>query len=181
MRDVENAPTRTWNHHQAAISSLPSTHFHSLHHDKHLCLPAATVEPLEQACTNETRITMSLIGNSSMHALPGALRILSALRLNKSKPSQSKATDSELPGWLELAGISVCFVTALAINVALVFGLLRLIAPQLPLACLIIFGEGFVLLQFIDHLEEKQELAWRVVMDEKAAEAMETDQTDSQF
>jgi len=70
-------------------------------------------------------------------------------------PKSSSSTD-----WFGILSLAVCFVAALVINIIFLYGLLQMMAPRLPLACLSIYGSGYGLMLLIGHFEKQEEEMW---------------------
>lgn len=117
----------------------------------------------------------TLINPSSMRAFSLTSQIFNttSFRKSKSKPyapiSKAKSSFSS-SDWLGILSIAVCFVAAFVINIVVLFGVLSLFAPKLPLACLSIYGSGYGLLLLIGHLEKKEEETWTLAMRKSRAE-----------
>jgi hypothetical protein len=75
-----------------------------------------------------------------------------------SMPTIAKSTSST--DWLGIFSLGVCFLAALVINIIFLYGLLQMLAPRLPLACLSIYGSGYGLMLLIGHFEKQEEEMW---------------------
>jgi hypothetical protein len=102
-----------------------------------------------------------LVNATSMNTFPIASQLLKSLRSSKPKasmPTIAKSTSST--DWLGIFSLGVCFLAALVINIIFLYGLLQMLAPRLPLACLSIYGSGYGLMLLIGHFEKQEEEMW---------------------
>jgi hypothetical protein len=92
-----------------------------------------------------------------MNSFPISSQLLQSLRSSKPKASMPISKTSESTDWF---GIALCFFAALVINIIFLYGLLQMLAPRLPLACLSIYGSGYGLMLLIGHFEKQEEEMW---------------------
>jgi len=101
-----------------------------------------------------------LINTTSMNTFPIASQLLKSLRSSKPKASMPVPKSSSSTDWFGILSLAVCFVAALVINIIFLYGLLQMMAPRLPLACLSIYGSGYGLMLLIGHFEKQEEEMW---------------------
>ena len=101
-----------------------------------------------------------LVNATSMNTFPIASQLLKSLRSSKPKASLPMPKSTSSTDWVGIFGLGLCFIAALVINIIFLYGLLQMLAPRLPLACLSIYGSGYGLMLLIGHFEKQEEEIW---------------------
>ncbi|PVI01135.1 hypothetical protein DM02DRAFT_654786 [Periconia macrospinosa] len=112
-----------------------------------------------------------LIDTSSSQSFPLASRVLRPRRTPSSSSSSSSPSRSKKPHFLpdfpdsaaiyQMILAVLCFVAALYTNITVLAAGLRLVAPELPGACLWVYGGGYGLVLYIGRCERLVEARWR--------------------
>jgi hypothetical protein len=110
------------------------------------------------------------VNATSMNTFPVASQLVKSLRNSKPKASMTVPKSSSSADWVGILSLAICFVAALIINITFLYGLLQLLAPRLPLACISIYGSGYGLMLLIGRFEKQEEEMWMQAMLKKQAE-----------